>query len=90
MKRYLAVVFMVICLTGCSELRVIGSAAIREIQAEALPVNWGTAKTSHVSADRKEVNKMAAAVKVKSFSSFRSSPLAMKKPVKGLWEKHGS
>lgn len=77
------VVLLSFCLTGCSEMRVIGSAALRELRADAVAVNWTKTVPAAI-----EVAKPEA--KVRTFSAFRSSQLPNKTQTKGLWEKHGS
>lgn len=89
MKLSLWMIMMMSCLTGCSELRVIGSAAMRELHAEAIPVNWNKSMPERTAVDRRGTEIVLADVKVKSFSTFRSSPMAAKRPVKGLWEQRG-
>ena len=59
-------------------MRVIGNAAMRELRADAVVVNWSIAEPD-----------LPEPVKVKTFSSFRGAKMAKKEPVKGLWEKHG-
>jgi len=86
MKKTLGIILMIFCLTGCSEMRVIGSAAMRELHADAIPVNWTKTEPQQVRVAKKDNLVRVADLKVKSFSSFRSSPSASKKPVKGLWE----
>jgi hypothetical protein len=81
---------MMLCLSGCSELRVIGSAAMRELHADAMPVNWKkTTPERTYTAKRDAGMVVVASNKIKSFSSFRSAPVDGKRPVKGLWEQHG-
>lgn len=82
------------CLAGCSELQVIGDAAMRELRADAVAVNWKTTERSQVGTELSQVVKdgrgeQVASVKVKKFSAFRMQK-AKKAPVKGLWEQQGS
>lgn len=77
------IVLLSFCLTGCSEMQVIGSAALRELRADAVAVNWSRTVPAAI-----EVAKPEA--RVKSFSAFRRTQLANKAQTKGLWEKHGS
>lgn len=89
MRLQMSIVLALICLTGCSELRVIGAAAMRELRAEAVPVNWNKSVPERPSFRSDEPLVMVADGKVRSFSSFRSSSKGLKRPVKGLWEQHG-
>lgn len=89
MKRLLGLMIMMLCLTGCSELRVIGSAAMRELHAEAIPVNWNKTTPERVIRNNRDAEMVVASNKIKSFSSFRSAQTDRKRPVKGLWEQHG-
>lgn len=89
MKRLLGILITMLCLTGCSELRVIGSAAMRELHAEAMPVNWNKSTPERTSIAKRDAEMVVASNKIKSFSSFRSAPTDRRKPVKGLWEQHG-
>jgi hypothetical protein len=83
MKPTYWIVLLSFCLTGCSEMRVIGSAAMRELRADAVAVNWTKTVTAAMDVAKPEA-------KVKSFSAFRKTQLANKTQTKGLWEKHGS
>jgi hypothetical protein len=83
-------IVMAWCLTGCSELRVIGAAAMRELHAEAIPVNWETTPPAERTIiAKRQPDKIVYSAKSKSFSSFRSAQIERKRPVKGLWEQHG-
>lgn len=77
------IVLLSFCLTGCSEMRVIGNAAMRELRADAVAVNWSKTVPAAMEVAKSEV-------KVRSFSAFRRTQLANKTQTKGLWEKHGS
>lgn len=83
MRSTFWILLLSFCLTGCSEMRVIGSAALRELRADAVAVNWSKTEPA-----AREVAKSEA--KVKSFSAFRKTQLANKTQTRGLWEKHGS
>lgn len=83
MRTTFWILLLSFCLTGCSEMRVIGSAALRELRADAVAVNWSKTAPAAV-----EVAKTEA--KVKSFSGFRRTQLANKTQTRGLWEKRGS
>jgi len=91
MRISIGFVIVICCLTGCSEMRVIGSAAMRELRADAVSVNWSAAEPDKkASAERSKDQKIYVAAKAKTFSSIRRGPTDRKKPVKGLWEQHGS
>lgn len=44
MKCLLLLVLVMGCLTGCSELRIIGAAAVHELRAEAINVEFASSK----------------------------------------------
>lgn len=89
MRHILGIILMMLCLTGCSELRVIGSAALRELQADAIPVNWAKSTPNRTVIEKREPDKIVVSARAKTFSSFRSTQVERKRPVKGLWEQHG-
>jgi len=62
---------------------------MRELRAEAVPVNWNKSVPERPSIKRDEQPVVVADNKARSFSSFRISPKGLKRPVKGLWEQHG-
>ena len=90
MKVIYLFILIVFCLTGCSEMKVIGKAAMRELRADAVGVNWD--KTVAV---KKAPTAQALALlqtqpaKVKTFSAYRKNPSSTKTQIKGLWEQHG-
>lgn len=86
MRPILWIALMSICLTGCSEMRVMGNAALRELHAEYVPVDRN--REAVVPVASKSVR--FATAKVRTFSSFRSVKMADKVEIKGLWEHHGS
>lgn len=92
MKVTIGLILVVFCLTGCSEMQIIGNAAMREMHADSLRVNWASSAPVTIEKSRKIDTKLQlAAVKTKSFSSFRNNMADKdKKPIKGLWERHGS
>lgn len=87
MKAIVGSVMITCCLVGCSELKVIGDATIRELRADAIAVNWSKTEGTHQ--ENKVPLEQVASVKVKSFSSFRKQKVK-NAPVKGLWEQSGS
>ena len=87
MRSTLWIIMISFCLAGCSEMRIIGNAAVRELRAESVAVNWNIAAPGAMVVAEPD---LLATAKVKSFSSFRRTQTAKKTPVKGLWEKHGS
>ena len=88
MRSTLWIIMISFCLTGCSEMRIIGNAAMRELQADAVVVNWNKTVTTGAK-DVVEPEPVKSA-KVKSFSSYRKNHLAKTMPTKGLWERKGS
>lgn len=44
MKCLLSLVLLMGCLTGCSELRIIGAAAVHELGAEAINVEFASSQ----------------------------------------------
>ena len=90
MKVIAIFIMIVFCLTGCSEMKVIGNAAMRELRADAVGVKWD--KTVEV---KKTPTAQALALlqttpaRKQTFSSFRKDPTSTKTQKKGLWEQHG-
>ncbi len=81
MKCLLSLVFLMGCLTGCSELGVIGGAAVHELQAEAINVEFasgGDLPAIHDKAPEKPI--MVAKAEPRE---------TVRKPVrKGAWERY--
>jgi len=91
MRVTIGCIIIIYCLTGCSEMRVIGNAAVRELRADAVSVNWKTSQPDkQASEEGAKEHARYAAVKVKTFSSIRRGSTDKRKQVKGLWEGHGS
>lgn len=87
MRFTLWIIMISICLTGCSEMRVIGNAAMREFRADAVAVNWSKDRQGAINSDKLA---LIAPAKERSFSSYRGARMAKKAPIKGLWEKRRS
>lgn len=91
MKRALGIILLLYCLNGCSDLRVIGAAAMREFHAEGVSVRKNKAETVQaVNVDNRAELKTIPADKSKSFSSFPHAHHDAKNPERGLWEKTDS
>lgn len=77
-------------LCGCSEMRIIGAAAMRELEADAMPVKWAkTAEAKNTHHDGRYASRKVAPVRPMYFSSYRSNMASSKPAVKGLWERGG-
>jgi len=80
---------LILCINGCSELRIIGDAAMREIRAEAITVNWISEKSNEVEKRNETfINQQLPSGNGRNFSSFRPDHPELKKSTKGLWEQH--
>lgn len=75
-------------LCGCSEMRVIGAAAMRELRSEAIPVNWEkTAVSKNFHHKEEYAGHKVVPVRPMYFSTYRSNMASSKAAVKGLWER---
>lgn len=84
---FLGLIILILCLTGCGEFGVIGAAAMRELRADAIAVNWRCDEGRKVEKrNEPSVTKKPSSNKGKDFSSFRHDQSGLKKPLKGLWE----
>lgn len=87
MRTKIEFIIIMLCLTGCSEMRIIGNAAVRELSANAVSLNWNkTAADPAEKSGRGKALEPLAVAEEKSFSSFRKSTVNQKKQTKGLWE----
>jgi len=78
---------IVFCLSGCSEMNVIGNAAMRELRADGVSVNWNkTVADKETLMAQNQALMRTASAKEKTFSSFRKNPTSKTTQVKGLWE----
>lgn len=77
-------------LCGCSEMRTIGAAAMRELRADAVPVNWKkTVEQPRVNQGEHYASSRFEPARPLYFSTYRTNLASSKtaKPaVKGLWE----
>jgi len=79
---------LILCINGCSELRIIGDAAMRELHAEAITVNWISKKSKEVEKRNETfIDQRLSSGKGRNFSSFRPDHPELKS-TKGLWEQH--
>ncbi|NVN98638.1 MAG: hypothetical protein HXX17_04870 [Geobacteraceae bacterium] len=96
MLKYMLIILSITILSGCSELKVIGGAAMRELRAEGMNVE----KISYNYQARLESREKAGLVTmakadVPRFTTYgrmvgedKKIKLAKNKRVKGLWEKN--
>lgn len=85
MKRLFLLVFLMGCLTGCSELKIIGGAAVNELRAEAINVEFASSNEP-VLAEEKAPEKPVMVAKAEPAPADRersNSPAQ-----KGAWERH--
>lgn len=87
MRTKIEFIIIMLCLTGCSEMRIIGNAAVRELSANAVSLNWNkTAADPAEKSGRGKGVETPAVAEEKSFSSFRKNTINKKTQTKGLWE----
>lgn len=86
MKISIIITACLFLLTGCAELRTIGSAAIQELHADAVAVNWSKSQRIENVEKRRVVMAANTLRKPANFSSFSRTQVSMLKPVKGKWE----
>lgn len=96
MSRYLLIILSISMLSGCSELQVIGGAAMRELRAEGMNVE----QISYSYHAKLEARERAGGVMVAKADTGRITTdgrmagedkrlkIAKSKRVKGLWEKN--
>lgn len=96
MSRYLLIILSLSMLSGCSELQVIGGAAMRELRAEGMNVE----QISYSYHAKLEAREKAGVVMVAKGDTGRAATdgrmagedkrlkIAKAKRVKGLWEKN--
>jgi len=95
MLRYILIILSISILTGCSELKVISNAAMRELRADGMNVEQisynynqklaAREKSGELMLAKAEVNRLAMNGKV--VGGEKKIRLAKVKRVKGLWEK---
>jgi len=91
MRVTIGLIMIIFCLTGCSEMRVIGDAAMREMRADAISTNWSkTDSNIRVNTEKPKEQKQYVASREKTFSTFSKGQTDRRIPAKGLWERHGS
>lgn len=97
MLRYILIILSITILAGCSELRVIGNSAIRELQADGMSVERISYNYHQKLASERERSgdvMMAKAEKRvvikdgKIVEQEKKVRIAKAKRVKGLWEKN--
>jgi hypothetical protein len=86
MRRLLVMAILGICLNGCSELRIIGNAAVRELQCEAISVEWKAYHEVPIEIERPRDKRILMAKAERKFSPFRNTNSEGRLPKKGLWE----
>jgi len=87
MLRIIAMAILLATLPGCGELRVIGKAAVRELQAEAINVEWlDHQKRDETASGNTAQRTVVTKVETKSFAALGRSNRATYQ--KGLWEGH--
>ena len=88
MKKLLTILAAMMFLPGCSELRVIGDAAMKELQSEAISVEMAAYRVKRPlpSPAPKPAEKVYVAKA--EFNPFAAGQprMAAKSAVKGLWE----
>lgn len=96
MSRPIILILIIILLSGCSEMRVIGNAAIRELRAEGMSVETisynyhqklaAREQATGIMMARADLRGMATdGRRVGSAKAMKSTKVGR---VKGLWEKH--
>ena len=81
MTRLLLAGIMITLLSGCSELQVIGRAAVKEVQAEAINVEWARYNQDEELAALKNKTLVAQA-ELRSFAGVKRQIMARR----GKWE----
>jgi hypothetical protein len=94
MLRQILIILSITILAGCSELKVIGNAAIRELKAEGMSVEQISYNYHQKLASREKSGVMMAKAETgtiatdgKIVGSEKKIRMAKSKRVKGLWEK---
>lgn len=94
MLRHILIILSITILAGCSELKVIGSSAIRELKAEGMSVEQISYSYHQKLAAREKSGVMMAKADVgrvatdgKVVGGEKKARIAKSKRVKGLWEK---
>lgn len=91
MKLISILIMIVFCLSGCCEMKVIGNAAMRELRADAVRVNWDkTVEVKMIPTAQAQALLQTKPAKERNFSAFRKNPTSTKIQAKGLWEKRRS
>jgi len=97
MLRYILIILSITILAGCSELRVIGNSAIRELQADGMSVERISYNYHQKLASARERSSAVMMAKVGSKAVIRDGKLVVEEKkiriakanrVKGLWEKN--
>ncbi len=95
MLRYILIILSILLLTGCSELKVIGNAAVRELRAEGMNVEQ-ISYNYHAKLEAKEVSGVVMMAKAdaggivtngKTAGESKKFKIAKAKRVRGLWER---
>ena len=97
MRRTILLAALLVLLAGCSELRVIGNAALRELQADAIPVApagmishkvlVGETDETEETAERRTVTAKTGSAYLDWRKEGEKAAKAGKAPArKGLWE----
>lgn len=86
MTRSILLSLAILGLTGCSELQVIGRAAVNELQTEAINVEWAAYQKQKKLA---KLHTEAAVAKsdIKQPQSWGQNEARLENQQKGLWEK---
>ncbi len=97
MKRIIFSIMAILVLSGCSELRIIGQAAVRELKAEAINVEWSAYNQQQELAEL-QLKKNTMLAKADTTSKGRKAVIpsygqrwaqtAQLQQGKGLWERH--
>lgn len=95
MPRPIILILIIALLSGCSEMQVIGNAAIRELRAEGMSVETISYNYHQKLAAREQTGIMMARADVRGMAtdgrmvgSAKAMRTAKVARVKGLWEKH--
>ncbi|KAF0219501.1 MAG: hypothetical protein FD174_1961 [Geobacteraceae bacterium] len=86
MTRILLMSLAILSLTGCSELQIIGRAAVKELQVEAINVEWTAYQQQEELATQQNKTIVAKAV-VNPSSASEQKKVQQDKQQKGLWER---
>ena len=90
MKRLIAILVAMTVLTGCSELQVIGGAAMKEMQSEAINVEMASYKQTESSPVPPPRPRKKVYVAKAEYNPFvkPGQQMVAKNQIRGQWEKN--